>query len=127
MLQGAAADWAREKLETGHFERSGRLQRINTREQDPREAVGSCTRLVTAIGFRRNALPAITVEGKPLTNVTHDVHSGAIIPGSLYGYGIAFPEEVTDPEYGHQERNVGMWKFMKYVRRVLPAQSLCSL
>lgn len=56
----------------------------------------------------------------------HDKHTGAIIPGRLYGYGIAFPEEVTDPEYGHKESNVGLWKFMRYAREVLPAQQLCA-
>ena len=126
-MQGMAAEWARTKLATGHFEKTGRLQRVNTREQDPKDLVLGCTKLVTAVGFQRNTLPSITVDGKPLKDVTYDAHSGAIIPGSLYGYGIAFPEEIKDPEYGHKEPNVGLLKFMKYIRRALPAQSLCSL
>lgn len=126
-LQGVAADWARSKLETGHFEGTGRLQRINTRERDLAEAVASCTQLVTAVGFQRNALPHITVDSEAVTDMAHDPHSGVIIPGKLYGYGIAFPEEIIDPEYRHRESSVGLLKFMKYVRRVLPAQSLCNM
>ena len=34
------------------------------------------------------------------------------------GFGIAFPEMVTDPA-GHDEFAVGMWKFMRYVREKL--------
>ncbi|KAK5036960.1 hypothetical protein LTR13_005340 [Exophiala sideris] len=43
---------------------------------------------------------------------------GDIIPG-LLGAGIAFPEAVTDP-LGNNESAVGMWKFMKYLQRVMP-------
>ena len=59
-------------------------------------------------------------------DIEHDKHSGVIIPGKLYGYGIAFPEEVIDPELGHTESSIGLWTFMQYVRRVLPAQHLCK-
>jgi hypothetical protein len=35
----------------------------------------------------------------------------------LYGTGIAFPEEVQDPE-GHVEAAVGFAKFLKFAERV---------
>ncbi len=127
MVQGMAADWAREKLETGFYEKSGRLQRINTNKQDPGPATKHCTKVVTATGFKRNALPDISMDGRPVKDIHHDRHSGAIIPGKLYGFGIAFPEEVIDPEFGHKENNIGLWKFMRYTREALPAQKLCAM
>jgi hypothetical protein len=39
-----------------------------------------------------------------------------ILPG-LFGAGIAFPEKIVDKKYGHEEYNVGFFKFMKAVRR----------
>jgi hypothetical protein len=38
------------------------------------------------------------------------------LPG-LFGAGIAFPERIFDKKYGHEEYNVGFFKFMKAVRR----------
>ena len=125
--QGAAAEFARERLETGHYEKAGRLQRINTNDHDPAQQVAGCSMIVTAVGFQRNALPDITVDGQPLADVRHDPQSGVIVSGSLYGYGIAFPEEIRDPQFGVKESNVGLLKFMKFVRKVLPAQQLCTL
>ncbi|KAK9820665.1 hypothetical protein WJX74_002371 [Apatococcus lobatus] len=125
-LKGLAADWAREKLATGCYEKQGKLQRINTTKEDASEAIKDCTKLVSATGFKRNRLPELSVDGIPMRDVQHDKHTGAIIPGRLYGYGIAFPEEIVDPAYGHKESNVGLWKFMRYAREVLPAQQLCG-
>ena len=125
--QGQAAEWAREHLETGHFESQGRLKRVDVTKEDAESALAKCSKIVSATGFDRNPLPEISVDGERLGDVSHDPSSGAIISGKLYGYGIGFPEEITDPEYGHKESNVGLWKFMRYVRDVLPAQNLCTL
>ncbi|KAK9820690.1 hypothetical protein WJX74_007121 [Apatococcus lobatus] len=97
-LKGAAANWARERLETGYYERVGKLQRISTIDQHGSHALKACTKVIGAIGFKRSPLPAITVDGVPLRDIEHDKHTGVIIPGKLYGYGIAFPEEVIDPD-----------------------------
>ena len=59
-------------------------------------------------------------------DIQHDNLTGAIIPSKLYGFGIAFPEQIIDPEYGHAEHSIGMVTFMQYARRVLPAQGLCD-
>ena len=37
----------------------------------------------------------------------------------MFGYGIAFPELVVD-KLGNQENSVGMWKFMRYLKEVIP-------
>lgn len=118
-LKGTAADWAREKVDSGQLERTGKLRRIDTTKHDPAEALKACTKLVIAVGFERNALPKITVDGKQLQCIQHDKHTGSILPDKLFGFGIAFPEEVTDAEFGHKEANVGLWKFMRFARRVL--------
>ena len=122
LLQGSAADWAREKVDSGQLEQTGKLRRIDTTKHDPAEALRTCTKLVTAVGFERNALPKITVNGKQLQDIQHDKHTGTIIPDKLFGFGIAFPEEVTDAEFGHKEASVGLWKFMRFARRVLQSQ-----
>lgn len=121
-LKGTAADWAREKVDSGQLERTGKLCRVDTTKHDPAEALKACTKLVTAVGFERNALPKITVNGKQLQCIQHDKHTGSILPDKLFGFGIAFPEEVTDAEFGHKEANVGLWKFMRFARRVLQSQ-----
>jgi hypothetical protein len=41
---------------------------------------------------------------------------GDVVPG-LMGAGIAFPERVVDRKYGHEEFNVGFFKFMKAVKK----------
>jgi len=121
-MQGTAADWARAKLESGELEKTGKLKRINTTQQDPSEVLKSCSKLVTAVGFERNLLPDIKVEGKQVKDIQHDKHTGTIIPDKLFGFGIAFPEQVIDAEFGHKEPNVGLWKFMRFARRVLMSE-----
>ena len=65
-LQGLAADWAREKLATGWYEKQGKLQRINTTQEDASEAIKGCTKLVSATGFKRNRLPELSMDGIPM-------------------------------------------------------------
>ncbi len=43
---------------------------------------------------------------------------GIIGPG-LFGLGIAYPELKTDPS-GNTESQVGLWKFIVYLNKVLP-------
>ena len=64
-----------------------------------------CTKVITAIGYTRNQLPEIMVDGRRLqeAGLSHDRQGGAIIPGRLFGAGIAFPEEVVDRELGIRE------------------------
>ena len=48
----------------------------------------------------------------------YDPITGIIAMG-LFGASIAFPRRVTDPN-GNVELNVGLFKFMKYIRHFLP-------
>jgi hypothetical protein len=84
-----------------------------------------------AVGYARGALPALSVDGQRVDekNVRGDGRTGQLaqvsakgdsapLPG-LRGIGIAFPETVTDPK-GNVEASVGMWKFMRYLKEVVP-------
>ena len=55
--QGTAARWARERLESDHYVKQGRLQRINISKQDPSKAMQACTKIISATGFMRSRLP----------------------------------------------------------------------
>jgi hypothetical protein len=48
----------------------------------------------------------------------YDPTTGIIAPG-LFGVGIGFPQKVTDPN-GNVELNVGLFKFMRDIKRMLP-------
>ena len=48
----------------------------------------------------------------------HNPYVGIIGPG-LFGFGIAYPELKSDP-FGSVESQVGLWKFMVYLNKVLP-------
>lgn len=73
----------------------------------------ACNKAICAIGFKpRN----INITG---VNSSHyDKHTGIIAPG-LFGLGIAFPQVITTP-LGHQEYDVGLWKFVQGLKRVMP-------
>ena len=121
-LKGIAADWARDKLEAGVYEKTGRLERVCVKgaPEVASAAVARCTALVHAVGFSANPLPAIIpTGGVPLPRVVHDARSGRIEGAAgIRGFGIAFPELVTDPS-GSKESAVGLWKFMRHIREAL--------
>ena len=48
----------------------------------------------------------------------YNPHVGIIGPG-LFGLGIAYPELKPDP-FGSVESQVGLWKFMVYLNKILP-------
>lgn len=138
-LKGDAAQWARQNLEDAAFAASP-VSRIITKiytstgapeEQAYRAELPDCTHIVQAIGYQRDPLPTIstldsvgsepssvTVEHDGLTGRFVSVHNGTHVPG-LFGAGIAFPERVTDPA-GNIEHAVGFWKFMRFLKRVVP-------
>ncbi|KAI0407929.1 hypothetical protein F4802DRAFT_494071 [Xylaria palmicola] len=141
-LKGQAAEWARQNLDTEAFPNSP-VSKIITKvwtagkeEEAYRTELPACTHIVQAVGYARNPLPRFEVVGKGGTakplQVEYDSlngrfykrdcskaeHEREYIPG-LFGAGIAFPERVTDP-HGNIEHAVGFWKFMKFVKRVIP-------
>ena len=130
-LKGLAADFAREQLEDDKLPTSpaGKfITKIDCSRDEKaayKQHLPECTHVVHAVGFTTNPLPKLTRNGKALGTPTYDHLNGGFadaqgksIPG-LFGAGIAFPEKVTDPA-GHPELSVGLWKFMTYLKRVVP-------
>ncbi|KAI1266376.1 hypothetical protein F5Y18DRAFT_383422 [Xylariaceae sp. FL1019] len=138
-LKGQAADWARDNLDENTFSKSPVSDYVTKvwtagREDEAYKAeLPECTHIVQAVGYARNPLPQLQIApksggpSKPL-EVEYDNMSGRFfdkagpkqehIPG-LFGAGIAFPERVTDPR-GNVEYAVGFWKFMKFIKKVVP-------
>ncbi|CAH0004511.1 unnamed protein product [Clonostachys byssicola] len=144
-LKGDAAQWARDSLEHEVFEKSP-VSKVVTRfltggENGAEESIykaelPGCTHVVQAIGYKRNTLPRLmvkerseftprhlTIEHDALTGrfrqIDHSGEKGKVFVPNLFGAGIAFPEVVTDPA-GNVESAVGFWKFMRFLKRVVP-------
>ncbi|KAJ3141372.1 hypothetical protein HK100_007611 [Physocladia obscura] len=116
-LKGNTATWARENLLDDRRLPQG-LMRIKTSgdkggEDAATDVLKRCTKVIYAIGFERERLD---VEGVDLSQ--YDAKTGVIVPG-LFGVGIAFPELGEDAA-GNLELQVGLWKFMKYLNRIVP-------
>lgn len=131
-LKGEVATWAKDNLEEDKLPSSlvsRHLEKISTTKGDEEEVykreLADCTHVVQAIGYKVEPLPSLSVEGKAIEpkfdNVSAaftDAKTGTTVKG-LYGAGIAFPERVVDPE-GNTEYAVGLFKFMKFLKRVVP-------
>ncbi|KAK4173842.1 pyridine nucleotide-disulfide oxidoreductase-domain-containing protein [Triangularia setosa] len=86
-----------------------------------------CQGVVQAVGYTPAPVPEVRIgDGKEAVKLGKDARTGAFhVEGEkgkqigLFGAGIAFPEEVDTPE-GEREYAVGMWKFMKFLKRVVP-------
>lgn len=131
-LKGDVAVWAKENLEEDVLPSSTvskYLRKIATtrenEQQDYEKHLPGCTHVVQAIGYKRNEIPDLEKNGKPILS-TYDNTTGGFedekgekVEG-LYAAGIAWPERVVDPE-GNVEHAVGLWKFMSYLQRVVPA------
>lgn len=134
-LKGLAADFARTQLEDDRLPTSEAgqvLTKIDCSGGAARESeqyhqhLPECSHIVQAVGFTRDPLPQLSKNGTPLnmefdheTGKFHEQGGGNVIPG-LYGAGIAFPERTVDP-YGNVEYAVGFFKFMKFLKKVVPS------
>ena len=120
-LKGEAAEWARNDLQ--HQKNIKLVQLLNEEKQYSRD-LPHFDFLIYSIGYKPRTLPPIFVN-KKLVPVTHDQFTGQLYykngtrsdVDGLFGYGIAFPESVTD-KAGNVESSVGMWKFMNYMNKV---------
>ncbi|KAI0556007.1 hypothetical protein F4679DRAFT_520684 [Xylaria curta] len=142
-LKGQAADWARQNLDREAFPNSPvsniitKVWTAGKEEEAYKAGLPDCTHVVQAVGYAQNPLPRFEIIEKDgttakLLHVEYDNSNGRFykkngsklehdriyVPG-LFGAGIAFPERVTDPQ-GNVEHAVGFWKFMKFVKRVVP-------
>lgn len=110
-LKGQTAVWAREHID-GTL--PANLVRYNTSEPNIARFLPECDQVIYAVGFekRKNIVIGDYEEAQ------HNPHVGIIGPG-LFGFGIAYPEVKSDP-FGSVETQVGLWKFMVYLNRVMP-------
>jgi hypothetical protein len=127
-LKGDTADWAREVMEGPKCD-SNILRQIDIANDEAgayKAHLPDCTHVIYAIGYAPNPLPAIYLDGKRREeDLVFDMHTSGFHLGdvngkrvkALFGCGIAFPEEVEDPE-GHIEKAVGLGKFYKFAERV---------
>lgn len=110
-LKGQTATWAREHID-GTLPPN--LVRYNTSEANIARFLPECDQVIYAVGFeKRNNIVIGDYE-----DVHHNPHTGTIGPG-LFGFGIAYPELKADP-LGSFESQVGLWKFMVYLEKIMP-------
>lgn len=129
-LKGISAQFARDQLE-GDKISEGPISEIITQvlcAGGPDKEIAAytqelpaCDYLVQAVGYTRNPLPGIHDSlrfnhetGRFMENMANNP-----VPG-LFGAGIAFPERVVD-RAGNVEMSVGFIKFMRFLKRVMPA------
>jgi len=128
-LKGIAAHFARAELEGDRLATSDAgkvVQRIDCggSAEAEKQALGAwaprCDYVVQAIGFDADPVP---VDNSVKLVFDHETgafgdSTGMPVRG-LFGAGIAFPERTTDP-VGNTEHAVGFWKFMRFLKRVVP-------
>jgi cation diffusion facilitator CzcD-associated flavoprotein CzcO len=109
-LKGTTAQWTRENISKNLHPH---VERYVSNEHEIRQHLPRCNKAVYAIGFKQRAPHLANID---LTR--YDTSNGIIAPG-LFGSGIGFPRQITDPN-GNRELNVGLWKFMNDLRLMLP-------
>lgn len=123
-LKGQVADWVRTWINLSAEELSKRFEGSLVRIKGSSEHI-ACNKNIFAVGYARNPLPSIIFDSKPLNteSIDYDPIGNLAKKGEkeekiigLYGFGIAFPERVKDLT-GEEELAVGLWKFMKHVKK----------
>ena len=110
-LKGRSAEWARHNID-GTL--PDNLLRYNSSESNVAKYLPECHKAIYATGFTQRNTIAIS----DYAHHDYNPHVGIIGPG-LFGLGIAYPEVKSDP-YGTVESQVGLWKFMTYLNKVMP-------
>ncbi|MBW0543807.1 hypothetical protein O181_083522 [Austropuccinia psidii MF-1] len=116
-LKGVAADWARKVYPNLPSIRKIKLpNNLNEENRLYQRELQTCARVIYAIGFCPVELPKVWVDGAK-KQVTFDHTTGNFNVPGMFGCGIAFPERVID-QAGNVEFAVGIYKFMKFLKRV---------
>lgn len=110
-LKGHTAEWAREYID-GTLPPN--LVRYKSNPANIAQYLPECDKAIYAVGFKRRD----TITIGEYEHKQYNQHVGIIAPG-LFGFGIAYPEIKSDP-FGSIESQVGLWKFMVYLNKVLP-------
>lgn len=110
-LKGKTAEWARQYIDG---ELPANLVRYHANDKNIARFLPECDEVIYAVGFKnRNNITISHYE-----NARYNPQLGIIGPG-LFGLGIAYPEIKADP-YNNVESQVGLWKFMVYLEKILP-------
>lgn len=110
-LKGKTAQWARAHID-GQL--PANIERYPADESHVSRYLPDCQQLIAAVGFsRRNT---IVIDG--YEQAQYNPFNGIIAPG-LFGLGIAYPNASYD-RLGYLEYQVGLWKFMAYLKHILP-------
>ncbi|QLE79518.1 hypothetical protein FLM55_07115 [Francisella sp. Scap27] len=109
-LKGETAKWVRQNISQNLDKRVSRY--LSTKEQIDKH-LPNYNKVIYATGFNQRT-PIL--EGVDFSK--YDSSTGIIAPG-LFGVGIAFPCKTIDPS-GNVELNVGLFKFMNDIKRMLP-------
>jgi cation diffusion facilitator CzcD-associated flavoprotein CzcO len=110
-LKGETAAWARAHID-GHLPKN--LERYHADEHHISHHLPICNQVIYAVGFE----PRHTRIMGDYEHAVYNPHMGIIGPG-LFGLGIAYPE-IKEDRFGTVESQVGLWKFMMYLNKVLP-------
>jgi len=110
-LKGHTATWAREHID-GKWPPN--LVRYTSIEPNLVRYLSECDKVIYAVGFEQRK----TIILGHYEHMHYNPHVGIIGPG-LFGLGIGYPEKKLDP-LGSVEMQVGLWKFMVYLNKVLP-------
>lgn len=110
-LKGIAAEWAKTHID-GQW--PGNLERYLATPEQIKHHLPRCDKAIYAVGFKQRQ----DIEIYPFQHLKHNDRYGILAPG-LFGLGIAYPERKSDP-FGHVENQVGLYKFMMYLQKVLP-------
>lgn len=110
-LKGHSAEWSRQHID-GTL--PANLKRYNSSDSNLARFLPECDKAIYATGFaQRN-----TIAVSDYAHADYNPYVGIIGPG-LFGLGIAYPEVKPDP-FGFIETQVGLWKFMTYLNKVMP-------
>ena len=109
-LKGLTAQWVKENISR---KLDKRIERCLSNEKNLNQYMSKCNKAVYSIGFEVRS-PQI----KDIDVKQYDKHTGIIAPG-LFGCGIAFPQVNKNP-LGIEELNVGLNKFMRDIKKMLP-------
>ncbi len=110
-LKGHTAQWARQHID-GTM--PANLVRYHSNETSVSHYLPECDKAIYATGFTQRNTIAI----QDYAHTNYNPHVGIIGPG-LFGFGIAYPEIKPDP-FGTIETQVGLWKFMTYLNKIMP-------
>ncbi len=111
-IKGIAAEWAQNVLEKNP---PANLTRILSDDDVLKKMLPECTKVIYAIGYERDSLPAIN-NTTPIT--TYNETNGFIAP-RLFGIGLAFP--IFEPDhFGNPGYCIGLDCFMEYAQQLIP-------